>query len=120
MKPEQMRVSALCEEMQDEVDKILAKLPPNARKLADHLERSSESAGLNLDEGLVAFKPKVKASFFDICRRETSEVRKAMRRLVRRKFLALSETYPADRKADALIGMMIRMIKIQEARAEQE
>lgn len=113
-----MRVYQLAEELSEEVDKILAVLPYKARKLADHLERSSESVGLNLMEGLTAFKPKVKASCFDITRRESGEVRKVLRRVVRRKFIAPMQTQRADGLASAMIGAMTRMIQQQEARAE--
>lgn len=115
-----MRVYELCEQMQDEIDRLLESLPSEARKIADHLERSSESAGTNLQEGLAAFSPGTKAYHFDVCRRETSECRKAMRRLTRKKFIAAARTYAADNKANALIGTMVTMIKQQEARAQRE
>lgn len=120
MKPEQMRVYQLCEEFQEAVDELLEQLPPEARKIVNHLDRAKESAGLSLSEGLSAFNPRVKASYFDITRRETNECKKAMRRLVRRKFAPLSATFRSSNLGDALIGAMVNMIKQQEAREENE
>ncbi|HUP89638.1 MAG TPA: four helix bundle protein [Longimicrobiales bacterium] len=114
-----MRVYQLAEELSEEIDKILAMLPYAARKLANHLEKSNESLGLNLMEGLTVFKPKVKASCFDITRKETGEVRKVLRRIVRRKFIAQQLTHRADGLANAMIGAMTNMIKQQEAREDQ-
>jgi four helix bundle protein len=116
MRPEQMRVYQVAQELAREIDQILPILPPTVKKIADHLERSSESLGFNLSEGLVAFKPKVKASAFDIARRETAEVRKALRRLVEKGAVPPARIVRADRLADCLIGMLTNMIKQQERR----
>ncbi|MGQ0813938.1 MAG: four helix bundle protein [Gemmatimonadota bacterium] len=111
-----MRVYQLCRELAKEIDAILQILPPRLKKIADHLERSMESGGLNLSEGLVAFKPKVKASAFDISRREIGEVRKALQRAVDKKGIPAARIRRADEMADCYIGMMTVMIKQQEER----
>jgi four helix bundle protein len=117
MRPEQMRVYQLCEELEAEIDRILAGLPYNVRKIADHLERSMNSAGLNLSEGLTVYKPLVKASAFDVSRKETGEVRKALRRLLRKKAITPQQYYKPDNLANCFIGALTNMIKQQEERA---
>ncbi len=115
-----MRVYQVARELAQEVDRIIAILPPSVKRIADHLERSVESVGLNLSEGLVSFKPRVKASAFDISRREAAEVRKALQRLVDKKALNQTATRKADQLANSVIGMLTVMIKQQEAREPQK
>lgn len=116
MRPEEMRIYQVMRELAKEIDHILAILPPGCKKIADHVERSCESAGLNLNEGLIAFKPKVKASCFDITRRETSEIRKALQRAVDKGGLVHKQTERSDSLANCAIGMLTVMIKQQEQR----
>jgi four helix bundle protein len=106
MRPEDMRIYHVMRELAKEVDRILAVLPPRCRKIADHLDRACESAGLNLNEGLAAFKPRVKAAAFDISRRETSEVRKALQRAVDKKGIHQHGVTKADELANCAIGML--------------
>ncbi|HEY0672686.1 MAG TPA: four helix bundle protein [Longimicrobiales bacterium] len=113
-----MRVYQVAREFALEVDRILAVLPPRLARIANHLERSTESVGFNLNEGLTAFKPRVKASAFDITRRETGEARKAMQRAVDKKGIRPSGIAKADQLGNALIGMLTVMIKQQEKRDE--
>jgi four helix bundle protein len=120
MRPEDMRVYQVARELAQEVDRIIAILPPSVKRIADHLERSVESVGLNLSEGLVSFKPRVKASAFDFSRREAAEVRKALQRLVDKKALNQTATRKADQLANSVIGMLTVMIKQQEAREPQK
>ena len=109
-----MRIYQVMRELAQEVDRILQIMSPRCKKIANHLERSCESAGLNLNEGLTAFKPKVKASYFDITRRETSEIRKAMQRAVDKRGIDNREVTRADNLANCAIGMLNVMIKQQE------
>ena len=120
MKPEQMRVFQLCQELQGEIDGIMKELPEKASKIVYHMTRSNESLGFALSEGLVAYKPLVKANFFDVSRRETEEVKKGLRRIVQRGFVTVSRTAKAMSLANALIGSLVVMIKQQEERAANE
>ena len=116
MRPEDMRVYQVAAELAAEVDLLLPLLPRWVWVLAGHLVRSTESVGLNLMEGLVAFKPKVKATAFDIARKEAAEVRKILKRLVARKVLTEAQIQRAYELAGSLIGMLTVMIKQQEQR----
>jgi four helix bundle protein len=116
MRPEDMRIYKPVRELGLEVDRIVAMLPPHCSKIANHLERSLESIGFNLNEALTAYKPKVKASALDITRRETSEARKALQRAVDKKGVPATATVRADKIANAIIGMSTVMIKQQEVR----
>src|SRR5687767_5938345 len=91
MRPEDMRVYQAARELAKEVDKIIAKLPPGLKRIADHLERSMESAGLNLAEGLAAYRPGIKANAFEVARKETGEVRKAIERAYDKNGISKSE-----------------------------
>ena len=120
MRPEHMRVYQAVRELGLEVDRIIAVLPPACRKIADHLERSCESVGLNLNEGLTAFKPRVKANAFDIARREAAEVRKALQRAADKQGVHPDAVKRADQLGTAIIGMLTVMIKQQEKRETSE
>ena len=61
----------------------------------------------NIAEGVGSFRPKVKITAYDIARKEASETRAALRRLVIKKVFTTSEV----RKADNLAGACIRMLK---------
>ena len=118
MRAEQMRIYQAVAELARETDQILPTLPRRARYLAEHLKRSVESAGLNLSEGLTVYKPKVKASAFDIARKELGEVRKAIARLIDSKAGPAARMKRSDYLADCSIGMLTNMIKQQEARRD--
>ncbi len=75
-----MRVYQLARELGKLIDEIVCKISPRLRRIADHMARSMESAGLNLAEGLSAYRPGIKANAFEISRKETGEVRKAVER----------------------------------------
>lgn len=113
-----MRVYHVAAELAAEVDPLLRLLPRRVWVLAGHLERSTESVGLNLMEGLAAFKPKVKASAFDISRKEAAEVRKILKRLVAKKVLTEAQIQRTYELAGSVIAMLTVMIKQQEARGE--
>ena len=116
MKPEQMRVYQLMIELAAEVDGILERLPLRVAHTAKHLGNSMNSAVFNLMEGLTAFKPAVKASAFDISRRETAEVKAALRRLVMQKAQRTNQVNKQMDQANCIIGMLTNMIKQQEER----
>ena len=118
MRPEDMRIYKAVRELGLEIDRILALLPPHCSKIANHLDRSVESIGFNLNEALIAYKPKVEASALDITRRETSEVRKALQRAVDKKGIHAAATVRAEQIANAIIGMLTVMIKQQEVREQ--
>ena len=120
MRPEDMRVYKLARELAKEVDRIIAKLPPSLRRIADHIERSLESAGLNLAEGLTAFKPGVKANSFEISRKEMGEVRKGIERAYDREGVTSGDIERAMALSNSYIGMLTVMIKQQEKRREDE
>ena len=80
MRPEEMRVYHVARELGKWIDRIVAKISPQLRRIAEHMARSMESAGLNLSQGLTAYRPGVKASAFEISRKETGDVRKAVER----------------------------------------
>ena len=108
-----LRIAA---QMAVEVDVLLPLIPRRCWVLSGHLDRSKESVGLNLSEGLIAFKPKVKASAFDIARKEAAEVRKILDRLVSKGALSQAQIQSAHDLAGSVIAMLAVMIKQQEAR----
>jgi four helix bundle protein len=71
------------------------------------MERSATSVLFNIAEGIGSFRPKVKITAYDIARKEASETRAALRRLVIKKVFTQSEA----RKADNLAGACIKMLK---------
>ena len=120
MRPENMRVYQVARELGKEIDRIVAKLRPNFRRLADHMERSMESAGLNLAEGLAAFRPGIKANAFEISRKETGEVRKAVERAFDLNAISAREMEKPQQLANTFIAMLTVMIKQQEQRRALE
>ena len=111
-----MRVYQVTRELGKEVDELAALLRPRHMRLADHLERSMESAGLNLSEGLTAYRPGIKASAFEIARKETGEVRKAIERAFDQKVITLRQMDRPMQLSNTLIAMLTVMIKQQERR----
>jgi four helix bundle protein len=73
---------ARAEVLMREVDRILPRVRRRAPNAADHLERSTESVLFNTAEGAGAFKPKVKIAAYEIAKKEASEARAVLRRLV--------------------------------------
>ena len=120
MRPEDMKVYAVARDLGRLVDRLVARLAPTMKRIADHMERSMESAGLNLSEGLTAYRPGVKASAFEIARKETGEVRKAIARALDRKGITQKEHDEAMAMSNSLIAMLTVMIKQQEKRREEE
>jgi four helix bundle protein len=120
MRPEDMRVYQLARELAKEVDQIIAKLPPRLKRIADHLERSMESAGLNLAEGLAAYRPGIKANAFEVSRKETGGARKAIERAYDRNGISKPEIERAMSLANSYVGMLTVMIKQQEKRKSEE
>lgn len=78
---EQLRVEIMAEKLVAEIARVLRRLPYpcNASK---HLEKSGDSVLFNLGEGIVAFKPRIKAAKYGISRGEAHEVQRAARALV--------------------------------------
>jgi four helix bundle protein len=117
MRPEQMRVYQVVAELGRLVDQLLSEpLPKRARYVAGHIRRSLESAGLNLNEGLTEFAPKVKASAFGISRKELGELKKGLARFHDMKVGQPILLRKGAQLADCAIGMLTVMIKQQEAR----
>jgi len=81
-----------------------------------HLEKSADSTYFNIGEGTVLFKPKLKASKYDIARAEANEVKRALRALVLKGKLTQADVGVADDLADCIIGMLTNMIKHLEDR----
>ena len=104
------------EELVREVDLLLPVVETVNPNAADHLQRSAESALYNTSEGIVAWRPKVKLSVYEIARRESNEVRAILRRLVIQKALTTDETRRAYNLAGALVGMLINAAKSIEKR----
>jgi len=115
-----MRVYQLARDLGRVIDGLVAKISVTSRRLADHLARSMESAGLNLAEGLTAYRPGVKASAFEISRKETGEVRKAVERALDIDGITRREYDQAMALSNSFIAMLTVMIKQQEKRREEE
>lgn len=115
-----MRVYQLARDLGGLIDQIVVKISPRLKRIADHMERSMESAGLNLSEGLTAYRPGVKASAFEISRKETGEVRKAVERAFDKKGISKIELDEVMTLSNSLVAMLTVMIKQQEKRKENE
>ena len=112
---QKLRVEIAAERLIAEIARVLRKLayPCDASK---HLEKSGNAVHFNLGEGVVAFKPKVKAAKYDITRWESNEVLKASRALVLQRRLTEDDMADIDDLADYLVGAMTNMIKNLEDR----
>lgn len=115
-----MRMYQAAEALLAEIERLLPRA--NARKpnAADHLERSGDSVLFNMNEGIGSFKPKMKISAYSIARKEVSEVRGALRKLVISKVFTQHETQKAYDLAGAIFGMLTAAIKTLEKRIEME
>jgi four helix bundle protein len=111
-----MRMYQAAVALMEEVEMLLARVREQAPKAADHLERSANSVLFNMAEGIGAFRPKIKIASYDIGRREASEVRAALQRLVIKKVLTSSETRKADTFACVCIAMLTNAILSVEKR----
>jgi four helix bundle protein len=108
MRLEHMRMYRAAEELAAEVDRLLPRARRRARRQADHLGRSADSVLFNTAEGVGSFKPGVKVSAYDIARKEASEVRAVLRRLVIAGVFTSAETSRAQALANTCIAMLTR------------
>jgi four helix bundle protein len=120
MRPEEMTVYAVARDLGKVIDRLVARLAPKMKRIADHMERSMESAGLNLAEGLSAYRPGVKTSAFEISRKEIGEVRKAVERALDKRGITQREHDEAMVMSNSMIAMLTVMIKQQEKRKKEE
>jgi four helix bundle protein len=108
MRLEHMRMYRAAEELAAEVDRLLPRARRRAWRQADHLARSTDSVLFNTAEGIGSFKPGVKLSAYDIARKEASEVRAVLRRLVIAGAFTSAETSRAQALANTCIAMLTR------------
>src|SRR5688572_1493301 len=110
MSREKLRVEIKAEELVAEIARVLRRLRYrcNASK---HLEKAGDSILLNLGEGTVAYKPRLKAAKYDISRGEAREVQRAARALVLKGKLTTKDVEKIDDLTDCLIGSLTKMIK---------
>ena len=120
MRLERMRLYQAAEALTAEVDR----LAPLARRIApgptDHLVRSADSVLFNTAEGIGCYRPKMKIAAYEIARKEASEVRAALRRLVILRVYTPAEVRKAMDLAGACIGMLTAAIIAAEKRAVRE
>lgn len=112
---EKLLVEIKAEELVAEIARVLRKIR-HACHASRHLEKSGNSLYFNLGEGVVAFKPKVKAAKYDITRGEANEVMKAARALVLQGRLTEEDVAKINDLADYNIAAMTNMIKGLEKR----
>jgi four helix bundle protein len=115
MERPKLRVEQLAEQLIAEVALLLAGIPYHC-SACKHLAKSADAVLLNLGEGVVLFRPRLKANKYDIARGEANEVRKALRSLVVKRRLTEEQIAVADDLADHIIGMLTNMIKNLESR----
>jgi four helix bundle protein len=108
MRLEHMRMYRAAEELAAEVDRLLPRARRRARRQANHLARSADSVLLNTAEGIGSFKPGVKLSAYDIARKEATEVRAVLRRMVIARVFTSAETSRAQALANTCIAMLTR------------
>jgi four helix bundle protein len=111
MRPEKMRVWGAAEQLLGELDGVLPLVWRAAPHAADHLERSAESSLFNIAEGVAAFRPKVKIAAYEIAKKEASEVRAILRRLVQKGMLRAEQITRPYNLAGAMVGMLTNAIK---------
>jgi four helix bundle protein len=114
MAREKLVVELKAEELIAEVARLKKHMTPC--KASMDLENSADSVYLNIGEGTALFRPKAKASKYDIARGEANEVRRALRALVLKEKLTEDQIAKADDLADCIIGMLTNMIKNLEGR----
>jgi four helix bundle protein len=108
MRLEHMRMYRAAEELAAEVDRLLPRARRRVRRQANHLARSADSVLLNTAEGIGSFKPGVKLSAYDIARKEATEVRAVLRRMVIARVFTSAETSRAQALANTCIAMLTR------------
>jgi four helix bundle protein len=112
---EKLRVEIAAEKLVAEIARVLRKIPYQC-DASKHLEKSGNSALFNLGEGIVAYKPRVKAGKYEIARGEAKEVEKAARALVAQRRLTQADIAQIEDLCDYLIAALTNMIKGLEAR----
>jgi four helix bundle protein len=112
---EKLRVEIAAEELAAEIARVLRKMPYPC-DASKHLEKSGNSVLFNLGEGIVAYKPRVKAGKYEITRGEVKEVEKAARALVVQRRLTEADIAKIEDLCDYLIGALTNMIKNLEDR----
>jgi four helix bundle protein len=110
-----LEVEIKAEELVAEIASVLRKIRYSC-DASKHLEKSGNAVYFNLGEGVVVFKPKLKAAKYDIARCEANETIKAARALVIQKRLTEKDVAKIEDLADYLIGAMTNMIKNLEKR----
>jgi four helix bundle protein len=113
-----MRMYQVAEALVREVDPLLTQCRRAAPLQARHLERSADSVLFNTAEGIAAFRPRVKINAYDIARREASEVRAVLRRLVIKRALSHSQIARAYELAGLCVAMLTNAIRSIETRPE--
>ena len=103
---QRVRMLEVSEALQDELDRLVPLIGGKDANAIDNLRRSAESISFNMGEAVVAWKPKVKISKYEICRCEANEVRTILRLLVRRGALTQQQT----QRAYNLTGLLIKML----------
>jgi four helix bundle protein len=93
-----------------EVDGLVRRARGRAANAVDHLERSAESLLFNIAEGAGAYRPKVKISAYEVAKKEASEVRAVLRRLVIKKAVTPADIHRAYNLAGSLVGMLTAAI----------
>lgn len=109
-----MRRKLLVEEKADELISEVATILRRIRyrcKASRDLERSADSAALNLAEGIALWAPKAKIAKYEIARAEAKEAQQALRALVLKRKIPASLAHKLDDIADHMIGMLTNMIK---------
>jgi four helix bundle protein len=116
MRPEKLRVEIKTEELITEVARLLRKVPYHCNACR-HLEKSADAVYLNLGEGVSSFRPRKKASKYDIAREEAGEVQRALSAIVLKGKLTNDDVAGADDAASHIIAMLTNMIKNLEDRS---
>ena len=106
MLPEKTRLQQACEDLVDEVDRLLPRVTARNDHAAKHLRKSAQSTLNNVAEGLVARNPNVKLPVYEVARREAAETRTILRMLVRQQTLTLAHTRRAYNLSGAILAML--------------
>ena len=109
-------VEEKAEQLVAEIARLRRKLNSPGNNASMHLEKAGDSVLFNLGEGIVCFKPKLKASKYEIARSEAREVQNALSALVLKGELSAADITLADDLADCVIAMLTNMIKNLETR----
>jgi four helix bundle protein len=104
------------ERLVGEVDRWMPRVRRHAANSASHLERSAEAVLYNIAEGVGAYPPKVKIAAYEVAKKEASEVRGILRRLVILRLLTSAQIQPAYDLAGAIVGMLTAAIKTLQQR----